>query len=766
MSDQAASPHATPTEPDQDGTWRDWIDQFDEPAALLRPFPWCFTANSTLDALLANAPRDASSLATAFSAGGGSGNGEPGKELAALFAAGRPFGGRVSLGHTASPGTPLLLHADFAPLPDSDGLWLCTCVELSAMERSVDQRTTTLKHLQHTLNQLSDPISLVDTTETLLFANDAYAQFHGYVAEPCVGRTLRQVMDAQNYAWTTPHRERLFRTLQPVGYQSQAFDNLKNGRVMDVYLRPIPGGRGQPTKMATLGRDVTLRHRGMEALRQTLERLDTLFEAGIEGILLCEDDRIVDANPIACHLLGLEPEQLIGQPALQALQRLGLPEEIHTPQQLALSLLPSDGGRKPPLQIQSIHFLDEEQPCHAVLLQDMSYRYQAQQRIDRLLSDLRWQTSRAEAADRGKSIFLASASHDLRQPIHALGLFLTTIQSLNASAAPPPGEALLPVVQRMRSSLDGLMELLDMLLGASLVDVERQRPTLRPMPLQPLLLDLYSDFAAVANQKQLQLRVLPSRAWVLSDPTVLRRILNNLLTNALRYTREGRVVLGVRSRGTHVDVQVWDTGVGIAPEQLDAIFREFYRIDLRPLAGERSEGLGLSIVRRAAGELGARLDVRSLPGRGSMFSVLLPRCAPRHAEAPGSEAADPQARAPGRQVLLIDDDAMVLLATAQLLKTWGHEVLSAANADVAMRLFEANAHRIDTVICDYMVDPSINGVQLLLRLRERHPKPLAMCLVTGDISAELLEQAPRHGFTLLHKPVNADELERFLSGAG
>src|SRR5690606_8841629 len=156
-----------------------------------------------------------------------------------------------------------------------------------------------------------------------------------------------------------------------------------------------------------------------------------------------------------------------------------------------------EGGRRPPLQIQSIHFVDEEQCCHAVLLQDMSYRYQAQQRIHRLLTDLRWQTSRAEAADRGKSVFLASASHDLRQPIHALGLFLSTVQSLSAAATPPRGDALLPVAQRMRSSLDGLMELLNMLLGASLADVERQQLTLRPMPLQPLLDGLYSDFAAV-----------------------------------------------------------------------------------------------------------------------------------------------------------------------------------------------------------------------------------------------------------------------------
>ena len=737
---------------------RDWVAQLDEPAALLQPSPWCLVPNPALQALLADAPSDAASLQQAWGADGGG--------LAAQLARGQPFSGRLRWASALGSGANVLLQADFAPLEGSEGLWLCTCIDLSAIQRSATRRATTLQHLQHTLNQVHDLISLLDSTETLLFVNDTYANFHGTPAEKCVGKTVLEIMGANNHAWTAPYRARLFSSLQPVRYQGFVFDKQKDERVLDIFLWPIIGAQGRLAKMATLGRDVTLRHHGMEALRQTLERLDALFEAGIEGILLCEAGRIVDANPIACRLLGQEREQLIGHDALQALQRLGLPEGEDSAQQLSLTLLPDAIGRKPPLQIQSIHFVDEDQPCHAVLLQDMSYRYKAQKRIDRLVTDLRWQTARAEAADRGKSVFLASASHDLRQPIHALGLFLTTIQSLGAAPPPLRGEPLAPVAQRMRASLDGLMELLNLLLGASLSASHSQQLPLRPMPLQPLLDDVYRDFAALAAEKGLQLHVLPSRAWTLSDPAVLRRILNNLASNALRYTRQGRVVIGVRPRGAQVELQVWDTGIGIAPDQLEAIFREFYRVDLRPAQGERSEGLGLSIVRRAAAELGARLDLRSLPGRGSMFSVLLPRCAALREHVPSAAAAalaPPMAAPQGKHVLLIDDDEMVLIATTRLLEAWGHQVHSAPSAIEAMRLCEADSPRIDTVICDYMLDPSMDGLELLLRLRERRSGPLSVCMVTGDISAERIAQARLHGFTLLHKPVNAQELQRFLA---
>lgn len=764
---------AVPNEPrsmnSDEKALQDWIEQIDGAAALLRPSPWRLTANAALDRLLGDAPRDRAGFDASFGASPAA--------APAPFAGGQAFQARLRITPSAGATAPRLLHADFGPLQGSD-LWLATFIDLTDSEQRRERRALTLAHLQHTLDQLQELISLLTAEdETLLFANASYAHFFGSTPAQVLGRPIAEVMGEFNYGWTAPYRNELFRTRRPQRFERALTNGQGEERVVQALLWPLEDAPGGPLRMATLTRDVTLRHQGMQALRQTLDRLDALFEAGIEGIVLCERGTITDANPIACGHMGLAHAQLVGQPLAQVLERLDVPPAAHgggpnDPPLPHLSLLPGEGGR-PPLQIWPVTFMDADQPCEAVLLQDVSHRHQAQRRIDRLLHDLRGQTARAEAADRGKSVFLASASHDLRQPIHALGLFLTTIRSLSHSAADLRGQALAPVVQRMRSSLNGLTDLLNLLLGASLVDARRKQLPLRPTPLQARFDELLSTYAAVAAEKGLVLSAVPSRAWVLGDATVLRRILNNLVSNALRYTERGRVVIGARARGAQVELQVWDSGIGIAPEQLETIFREFYRVDLKPAAGERAEGLGLSIVRRAAAELGARLDVRSVPGRGSMFSVLLPRCEPADLQAPAEATAPVPAPDPvpvpatqGRHVLLIDDDEQVLVATAQLLEAWGYHVLSAPSATEAMRLCETDPQRIDLVICDYMLDPSMDGLDLLLRLRRGHPGPLPVCMVTGDMSSQRIAQARQHGFALLHKPVNARELQRFLqSGA-
>ncbi|MBX3611807.1 MAG: response regulator [Hydrogenophaga sp.] len=551
-------------------------------------------------------------------------------------------------------------------------------------------------------------------------------------------------------------------------YERALVDSSGEDRVMGVLLWPIEGSGGTNAKMATLTRDVTLRHRGMQALRQTLERLDTLFEAGIEGILLCDGEMVSDANPVACRHFGQTREQLVGQTVVQALQSLGLsPATLvldgDAPTHLHLSLSRGESGL-PPLLIQGVSYVDENVTRCALLIQDMSYRYQAQRRIDRLVGDLRQQTARAEAADRSKSVFLAAASHDLRQPIHSLGLFLTTIQSLNRAAHSLSSESLRPIAQRMRSSLDGLMELLDLLLGASLLDADQRPLQAGPMPLQVAFDEMLTQFGAMAAGKGLELRTVPTRAWVRADATVLRRILANLVANAVRYCESGRVVLGARIRGPHVEVQVWDTGIGIEHAQLESIFEAFYRVEARTPQGDRSEGLGLSNVKRAAAQLGASLDVRSTPGQGSMFSVRLPRCEPGAVET-GRGTRKPEAEAAqGMRVLVIDDDEQVMEATVRLLQSWGHLVLSASSAGEAIRLCEATPQHIDAVICDYLLDPSTDAVAFLLRLRQRHQGPLPVCMVTGDMSAQRIEQAGRYGFSLLHKPVSASALRRFLQG--
>ncbi|NIM43953.1 MAG: response regulator [Hydrogenophaga sp.] len=735
----------------------DWVEQIGGPAALLRPTPWRLTCNAALGALLRPSEREQSGFHKCFKA---SGDG-----VSARLARGQAFHGRLRLDPAPGSNTPRLLHVDFAPLPGRED-WICTFVDLTPAEHVHGRRALTLQRLSDTLDQLQELVSMVSHEEILLYVNRAYARHHATTPEAATHKPLRQVM-ADNYFLTAPFRGEFFRSRQAVRYERIIPDLKKvEDRVLNIVLCPVFDEPGGPPKMATLARDVTLRHQGMQALRQTLDRLNALFEAGIEGILLSDQGIITDANPIACRHICLERGQLIGQPLVHALEMLGVPpldgllegagrEDMH------LSLWPGTGNRSP-LHVQAITFMDENRPCQAVLLQDVSYRYEAQQRIDRLVADLRWQTARAEAADRGKSVFLASASHDLRQPIHALGLFLTAIQSLSRAPPPLPSEPFMPIVQRMRASLDGLMRLLDMLLGASLRDVRQQAVPSGPIALQPAFDGLMSEFAPLAAEKGLALRAVPSRAWVLCDATVLHRVLANLVSNAIRYTDRGRIVLGARSRGAELELQVWDTGIGIDPDQLDNIFQTFHRGEAPRVApGERAEGLGLSIVRRAAADIGARLDVRSTPGCGSMFSVRLPRGQPQGQHTP-REAAVQAPTASDRHILLIEDDEQVLLATASLLESWGHRVFIARSATEALRLFEAEPRHIDALICDYMLDPSMDGLALLLRLRERHPGSLPVCMITGDMSAERIEQAKRHGFTLLHKPVHAAELERFL----
>lgn len=731
------------------------------PAAWLSPSPWRMRPNAALAGLLSPAEQDMSAFSQCFVS--------PHGELGDLLTRQRPFRGRLHAPFASVGGRWRLLHADFMPQPGSTD-WLCTFVDLSLIEDEHMRRSLTLQHLNDTLYRLQDSISLVTRDEQVLFGNPAYALLFSTSNDEVAHRPLRDVMGEVNYETTAPYRRTLFATSEAVRYERVLVDREGQERVMDVMLRPLLDANGRAIRMATLSRNVTSRHQGMVAIRRNLERLDALFEAGIEGILLCENGRIRDANPVATRHLDTTREALVGQPLDAVWAMLGL-EPLHAGTDgalgadLQLCRLPQ-GADTPPLTIQCIEFMDEGRACHAVLLQDMSYRLQAQRRIDRLVADLRQQTAKATAADQGKSVFLAAASHDLRQPIHSLGLFLTTVQSLVRSAPPLDRKTLLAIAQRMRASLDSLTQLLDALLGASVLRANSEAVTQQPVALQSVFDDVLAEFAPVAAGKGLRLRAVPCRAWVLTDPVVLRRIVTNLVANAVRYTRRGRVVIGARTRGADMEIQVWDTGIGIAGEQLGAIFETFYRVDLKAPRGERAEGLGLSIVKRAATQLGARLDVRSTEHRGSMFSVTQTRCPPRRADPPTADTNPLAAIGAARCVLLIDDDEQVRDATVDLLTAWGHTVIVAANANAALHLCETDPRRIDAVICDYIDGPVIERLEQALQRHAHGNGTRPFCMVTGDMSAERVEQARRHGLQLLHKPVSAAALRQFLQTVG
>jgi signal transduction histidine kinase/CheY-like chemotaxis protein len=364
-------------------------------------------------------------------------------------------------------------------------------------------------------------------------------------------------------------------------------------------------------------------------------------------------------------------------------------------------------------------------------------------------------TRELAAANQSKSRFLAAASHDLRQPMHALGLF---IAQLRARIHEPETLAL---VGKVESAVTALQELLDALLDISRLDAGVVSPTPVDFRLQPLFTRLETAFAPQAERKEVRLRAAPTRLAVMSDPVLLERILLNLLANAVRYTGHGAILLGCRRRGDRVRIEVWDTGVGIAPEHRDAIFQEFYQIGNLERDRTKGLGLGLAIAARLARLLGSRIDVRSYPGKGSVFAIELPVGVARAEVEAASTLALTEVLS-GARVLVVDDDTLVRDAMASVLAQWGCRVAMAANGDEAVALLGGEGGTPDAVLCDYRLPNGETGVDVIARLRAAAGREIPAALITGDTAPERLREARQAGHALLHKPVHPAKMRALL----
>lgn len=358
----------------------------------------------------------------------------------------------------------------------------------------------------------------------------------------------------------------------------------------------------------------------------------------------------------------------------------------------------------------------------------------------------------AQRSNQAKTRFLASASHDLRQPIHALRLFVETLaeRTLDREAA--------GLVARVRTSLAGLRGLLDTLLDISRLDAGTVRPVPAPVALGPLLAQVADAFAGLADDKGLRLSLRPTEAWVMSDPTLLGRLLRNLVENALSYTTDGGAVIGVRRRGRDVLVEVWDTGVGIAPEHQQEIFHEFFSLRGRSSDRQGGLGLGLAIVKRLCDLLGHELSFRSVPGRGSVFRVRLPASAPT--ALPAALSPEPPVIPAGARVLVIEDDQAVAIATCALLRGWGLTVTYATDAGAVDAALAALGGEAELVIADYRLTDDVTGDTVVEAIGRRQRVPPAAIIVTGDTRPQRLRNLHGTGWPVLHKPVDPEELAR------
>jgi PAS domain S-box-containing protein len=365
----------------------------------------------------------------------------------------------------------------------------------------------------------------------------------------------------------------------------------------------------------------------------------------------------------------------------------------------------------------------------------------------------------AEQANATKTRFVAAASHDLLQPLNAARLFASALTDET------DGSSVREIATRIEGSLRAAEEVLDDMLDIARLESGAMRTEFAVFALDDVLADLERQFSSVAAKRGLRLRIRRTDAFVRTDRVLLRRVLQNLVSNALRYTQRGGVLVACRPRGARLEVQVWDTGPGIAEQHRAVIFGEFRGLDRASPWGEKGLGLGLSICDRIARLLRLDLGLRSRVGRGSVFSVALdtvPRPAP--AAAPpvtdGLSPASPSSLA-GGTVLCVDNEPEILDGMQALLQRWGLRVLRAGTCEEAQRAF--NQHAPDVVLADYRLgDGDGDGLELLQSLRVGGVVAVRGALLTADHGTAVAERARTLGYTVLRKPVKPAALRALL----
>lgn len=366
----------------------------------------------------------------------------------------------------------------------------------------------------------------------------------------------------------------------------------------------------------------------------------------------------------------------------------------------------------------------------------------------------------AERANLAKTRFLAAANHDLRQPLQAFSLLISALLLTQ------PDERTTQIILDMRSALHVMETLLNSLLDISKLDAGVFQPDFRNFPVSPFLHDIRNQFKAMAAEQNTRIRLFPTEACIYTDPNLLARIIQNLISNAVRHTPDGKVLIGCRRSGRNMRIEVWDQGVGIPADQIDIVFEEFYQLG-NPIRNRyQGLGLGLAIAQRMADLLGLTLKARSQLGRGSIFSIDVPSGSETNIQT-GREPVlmiPPEARGSGT-LLLVDDDENVLKASENLLELWGYRVLTAADAIQALALCRRYGLEIDLVLLDYRLPDGWTGVMLVASIREALGFDLPGILVTGDTAAKQLREVYTSGLPLLHKPVDPEELRHCVATA-
>ncbi|MCQ4321596.1 PAS domain-containing hybrid sensor histidine kinase/response regulator [Stutzerimonas stutzeri] len=517
----------------------------------------------------------------------------------------------------------------------------------------------------------------------------------------------------------------------------------------------------------------------LEELETERNRYKWLFEHAVHGIFQASlQEGIRAANPALARMLGYEsPAEALwrltdlshhlfigGEDELRQIRRT-----LNSQQGLSgyeTRLRRKDGS---PIDVMmNLLLKPDEEGLVEGFVADITERKLAQMRLLQLNEQLEYRVAErtcelrkardvAEQANHSKDKYLAAASHDLLQPLNAARLLISTLRERGLA------EAEANLVERAHQALGSAEDLLTDLLDISKLDQQAIKPDIELYRLDELLLPLVSEFQSVAEAAGLSFdHYIPAYA-LRSDFRLLTRILRNFLSNACRYTDQGRVLLGARKRGEYLRIEVWDTGRGIETDQLQSIFLEFNQLGVQRATERAGVGLGLAIVDRIASMLAYPIQVRSRLGRGSVFSIDVPL-----ADLPEQTPAEapmlmpvPDNPLPCRRLLILDKELSILHSMAALLGQWGCEVLTATDLEAALAVLGGSPPEV--ILADYHLDQGVTGWDVVTALRKHFAQAIPAVMVTADRSDQCRRQLQGFGVPVLNKPVKAGKLRSVLS---
>lgn len=647
-----------------------------------------------------------------------------------------------------------------------------TVRDISGRKRTEGRLRESEARTRAILDAAVDGIITIDETGIIRSVNPAAERIFGYRAVEVVGHNVSMLMPNPYRGEHDGYIRNYLHSGQAriIGLGREVQGLRKDGTIFPMDLAVGEGALGGGRIFAGIVRDITDR----KAVEERLRAADERFRILVDGVrdyaitMLSPEGCVISWNAGAQRLYGWSADEAEGRPlslfhptdAVKA----GLPDAIletarhdgrHESEGMRVR---SDGSTFWAHEvITALRNTSGALSGFASISRDMSENRRHEEDLRRTKDQAEQAREVAERANMAKTKFLAAASHDLRQPVQAIFFFTSVLaHKLRDHSAKS-------VLDDLQTSLEGLNVLLDSLLDVSKLDAGLIVPKETNFTVGAVLDRIAADFTPVAREKGVRLRVVHSSTTVRSDPALLARIIQNLVANAVRYTAHGCVLLGCRRRKGKLLIQVCDTGVGVPQDRIREIFEEFTQLGNPERDRNQGLGLGLAIVDRLAKLLHHEVEVRSVPGRGSIFAIAVPLSP--------TPAAVPRGRPPhlptqpldgDRLVVLIDDEPFVLKGLSLVLQDWGYRVLAVSSEAEAMEKLAAMRTPPSVILADYRLREGRTGTEAVAHIRDHYAAAIPSIIITGDTAPERLREAEASGFSILHKPIQPPELREAL----